>query len=240
MVLPKKIVLRKTSLVDYPGKVSSVFFISGCNLRCPWCHNPELLSETGENYLNPEECLAHIYKRRGIIDALVLSGGEPCFWDELPSFIIEIKKTNPKILIKLDTNGMFPGMLEKLFSCENTRPGYIAMDLKMAPERYKEIIPSLTVIPDPAKTLKNSIFLIRESKIEHEFRSLALPSGFFTERDIDALSPLVGEAPWYLRPFRGGNCLDPAWNPLEEPEAIAENRIKFFEERAGKQKTILF
>ena len=218
--MSKKILLRKTSLLDYPGKVCSVFFISGCNLRCPWCHNPELLFETGENNTGPEECLAHLRKRRGVIDALVLSGGEPCFWDELPSFIIEIKKINPKILIKLDTNGMFPEMLEKLFSQSVTSPDYIAMDLKLAPEHYKEIIPVLSEPSDPVKALIKSCLLVRETKIKHEFRSLTLPSGFFTQRDIDALAPLVDEAPWYLRPFRGGNCLDPAWDNLEETEAI--------------------
>ena len=256
-----KIILRKTSLVDYPGKVSSVFFFSGCNLRCPWCHNRELVLGGAADLVDVEDGLAHVVKRRTVLGGVVLSGGEPCLCEDLPDIIREIKKIKPPdgnaaISVKLDTNGMFPAVLEKLFSSEDTRPDYIALDLKIAPSRYGELIDPERKInhgetrsfderfsfssvkpcglrgKKPGDNLFQSAALIRDSGIAHEFRTLALPASFITEKDIEALAPLAGSAPWYFRPFRAGNCLDPAWDSLEEPAADCEKRTKALAEKA--------
>ena len=218
--LPVKILLRKTSLLDYPGRISSVFFFPACNLRCPWCHNGELLTGALVGLIGVEDALAHIRKRASVLGGVVLSGGEPCLYDELSGLIGEIKKR--KLPVKLDTNGTFPAMLENLFSREETRPDFLSLDLKIAPARYGE----------PGDKLVQSAALIRESGIEHEYRSLALPGGFITEDDIEALAPLADTAPWYFRPFKAGNCLDPAWNSLEENAADAEARAKALTEKA--------
>ena len=176
-----------------------------------------------------EECLAHIKKRRKVLGGLVLSGGEPLLCRELPEYIAEIKKTGLKV--KLDTNGIFPMELSLLLSREETRPDYIALDLKIAPSRYTELLPALFLqsFPDfnPAGLLTQSAALISESGIPHEYRSLVLPGSYFGVDDIDALAPLVDEGPWYFRPFRGGNCLDPAWDMMEEKpeEALARGEI---------------
>ena len=208
-----KIALRKTSLVDYPGRVSSVFFFPGCNLFCPWCQNPDLiLGKENKEFISLEEGLAHIKKRRAVLGGVVLSGGEPCLYNEIPDLIREIKECG--LPVKLDTNGMVPDMLERIFSRDYTRPDYIALDLKLAPGRYRELLPES--LPDPAnvfnpeEALIKSAALIREAGIAHEYRSLALPRGFIDETDIEALAPLADGAPWYFRPFRGGNCLDSA------------------------------
>ena len=244
-----KIQLKKTSLIDYPGLVSSVFFFCGCNLRCPWCHNRELvLGEANgkhpEGCVSPEAALAHLRKRRNVLGGVVLSGGEPCLWEDLPDLIREIRKFTLKV--KIDTNGMFPAMLEKLISREESRPDYIALDLKIAPARYRELLPhggsphgENTF--DPAEALCQSAALIRESCISHEYRTLALPSlkgsdGFITESDIEALAPLVDDSPWHFRPFAGGNCLDPAWDALEETASQAQERVKALAEKANKVK----
>ena len=254
--MPAKILLRKTSLVDYPGRVSSVLFFSGCNLRCPWCHNPELVRGGAKNpaestltdqgsapltLIGVEDALAHLRKRFSVLGGVVLSGGEPCLQEELPDIIAEIKKIalsskSAALPVKLDTNGMFPAMLEKLFSRAETRPDYIALDLKIAPERYGELTANNGENQrELGEKLIQSAALIRQSGIEHEYRTLALPGAFITEKDIEALAPLTDSAPWYFRPFRGGNCLDPAWDNLEEPVTQAQGRLKVLAGKAGKR-----
>jgi len=220
-----RIQLRKTSFVDYPGRISSVFFFYGCNLRCPWCHNRQLISGAEEDHISVEEGLAHLHKRKQVLGGVVLSGGEPCLYPDLPDIIKEIKKI--ALPVKLDTNGMFPSLLEKIFSLEESRPDYIALDLKIAPERYRNLLAGREETLDPASLLRQSARLISESGISHEYRTLALPEDFVSEEDIEALAPLADNSPWYFRPFSGGNCLDSAWNALESPaaektEALAE------------------
>jgi len=220
-----KIQLRKTSFIDYPGRISSVFFFYGCNLRCPWCHNRQLIIGAHEDHINIQEGLAHLHKRRQVLGGVVLSGGEPCLCPDLPDIIREIKKT--ALPVKLDTNGMFPSLLENLFSREESRPDYIALDLKIAPERYRDLYAPGEGTPDPASLLRQSARLIRQAGISHEYRTLVLPEGFVGEKDIEELAPLADNSPWYFRPFIGGNCLDNAWDALESPavpeiEALAK------------------
>jgi len=223
-----RIQLRKTSFVDYPGRISSVFFFCGCNLRCPWCHNRQLIIGGDEKSISIEAALAHLHKRKQVLGGVVLSGGEPCLCNELPDIISKIKKIG--LPVKLDTNGMFPSLLDELFCREESRPDYIALDLKIAPSRYKNLLPQGTVTPaadlrlggslDPASLLTQSALLIRQSGISHEYRSLALGSSYFSESDIEELAPLADASPWYFRPYSGGNCLESAWDALESPSAM--------------------
>jgi pyruvate formate lyase activating enzyme len=208
-----KVALRKTSLVDYPGKVAAAIFFPGCNLRCPWCHNRDLVLGTAEGLVPLEEALGLVEKRKNILGAVVLSGGEPTLYPDLDELIGRIKKTG--LLVKLDTNGMSPGVLEGLIKTERSRPDYIAMDLKLAPSRYAELLPPgdrAFAAGNAGEALKRSAALLRGSGIAHEFRSLALPGPFFGPADIEALRPLALSSPWSIRPFQRGNCLDPAWN----------------------------
>ena len=224
-----RLVLRKTSLIDYPGLISAVLFFSGCNLRCPWCHNRELVlgNNLNDNYISLELALAHIEKRRNVLGGVVLSGGEPTLFPDLGFLITHIKSFGLKV--KLDTNGLLPGVLESLICSEETRPDYIAMDLKTSPDRYSELLPANSVYSvvngektnNPGEAIKQSITLIRSSGIIHEFRSLTLPSPpdnnqnqFFDENEKDVLAILVGDSQWNIRPFVPGNCVDPAWDAL--------------------------
>lgn len=219
------VILRKTSLIDYPGLVSAVIFFPGCNLRCPWCHNGELV--TGgppAGFIPLDEALGFLEKRRRVLGGVVLSGGEPTLVPELPDLAGRIRAAGLKI--KLDTNGMLPQALEKLFSSEKTRPDYIALDLKLAPERYGELLPPAGargpggpadpggIKPAAGERLRRSAALIRGSGIAHEFRSLSLPAPYFGKEDLAALAPLAGTSPWHIRPFIPGNCLDPRWNAI--------------------------
>jgi len=190
--------------------------------------------ENAGDLLTTEDGLAHIKKRKSVLGAVVLSGGEPCLYEELPDIIGEIKKIKgPSLRVKLDTNGLFPAMLEKIFAREETRPDYIALDLKIAPNRYKELAGNAPD-RDLEDKLIQSAALIRESGIAHEYRTLALPPGFITEKDIEALACLADDAPWYFRSFRAGNCLDPAWNSLEENPAESAKFLKVLSEKAKK------
>jgi pyruvate formate lyase activating enzyme len=164
-----------------------------------------------------EAGIAHLWKRRLVLGGAVLSGGEPCLCNELPDIISEIKKIG--LPVKLDTNGMFPSLLEKLFCREKSRPDYIALDLKIAPSRYRNLLPQGAGAPDPASLLSQSALLIRQAGISHEYRSLAFNGTYFNESDIEELAPLTDNSPWYFRPFLSGNCLDPAWDEMEKPSA---------------------
>jgi len=167
-----------------------------------------------------------------MLGGVVLSGGEPCLYEELPELVREIRKL--RLPVKLDTNGLFPGMLGKLMQAEDTRPSYIALDLKIAPRRYGELLPACgaEIAHNPGAALAQAAALIRESGISREYRTLVLPGGYITENDIEALAPLADGAPWYFRPFRAGNCLDPAWNGLEEPASKARARAEALAQKA--------
>jgi pyruvate formate lyase activating enzyme len=219
----KTVLLRKTSLVDYPPYLSAVIFFPGCNLRCPWCHNRELVLDSAvPGGIALEDALSRIEKRRGVLGGVTLSGGEPTLFPGLKETTRRIKALGLKL--KLDTNGMRPDVLAALLDDEKTRPDFIAMDLKCAPERYAELLPAgVSGAADPGGAVKESAALIRRSGIAHEFRSLALPPAphnkngiipapYFGASDIAALKPLAGDSPWHIRPFVPGNCLDPAWN----------------------------
>jgi pyruvate formate lyase activating enzyme len=224
------VALRKTTLLDYPGKVAAALFFPGCNLRCPWCHNRELVLGALVGALPLEDALGHLEKRRAVLGGVVLSGGEPTLYRGLPDLIRRIHALG--LAVKLDTNGMDSGVLETILGDRETRPDYIALDLKAAPERYGSLLPSPAAAGEAAAIrargeLERSVALIRRSGIDREFRTVVLPGGFLGPADIAGLAPLAADSPWYFRPFRPGNCLDPAWVGLEVPrreevEALAE------------------
>ncbi|MDR2178056.1 MAG: radical SAM protein [Treponema sp.] len=233
--------LRKTSLVDYPGRISAAIFLPGCNLRCPWCQNRELVlpgaDRTG-NFIPLDEALALIRRRKKVLGGVVVSGGEPALYPALGDLAGEIHGIG--LPVKLDTNGLFPQIIRELFKKTATRPDYIAMDLKLAPGRYGELLPG--GIPgdpalDPAAALAESAALLRGSGLEYEFRSLALPGGRFGPGDVKALAPLAGGGPWRFRPFAPGNCLDPAWNSFpatgERETAPLEETAKLLAAKPG-------
>jgi pyruvate formate lyase activating enzyme len=206
-------------MVDYPGRLASVIFFPFCNMRCPWCHNGDLIlgrnREAGPTLTTLAEALSIIAKRRVVLGGVVLSGGEAALYPRIPELISHIKRLG--LAVKLDTNGSIPVLLEKLLSERETRPDYIAMDLKVAPARYAELLPKATGVENPLMPeiqgrIERSAAIIRASGVEHEFRSLRLPPDYFTEADMDALRPLAGGSVWNFRDLVRGNCLDPSWN----------------------------
>ena len=150
--------LIKTTLVDFPGRVASSLFLKGCNLRCPYCYNGELVTPPTEknrgsavsagstadtNHLATlRDVLAHLEKRRNVLTGFVISGGEPLLFPHLAELITEAKKLGYKI--KLDTNGTLPDRLAAIMQNPATEPDFIAMDIKTAPERYDLLAPHTT------------------------------------------------------------------------------------------------
>jgi pyruvate formate lyase activating enzyme len=210
------VALQKTSLVDYPAKVAAVIFFPFCNLRCPWCHNGGLITGEADDLVPLADALSHIEKRRKVLGGVVLSGGEPTLFRGLGGLVAHLKRSG--LAVKLDTNGSSPDVLEALLSRSETRPDFIAMDLKIAPRRYTELLPAAGggggggALADIASRVERSARLVRASGVNCEFRSLRLPAPYFTDADIAALRSLAGERDWKFRPLSRANCLDPAWN----------------------------
>src|SRR6056297_2585563 len=119
--------LQKTSLIDYPGEISAVIFTRGCNFRCPYCHNPELVDKKRyTTALEINEVLTFLENRKGLLDGVVITGGEPTIYGDLPEFLLKIKQMG--YLVKLDTNGTNPAMMRRVIDLNLV--DYIAMDYK--------------------------------------------------------------------------------------------------------------
>lgn len=159
----------KTSFVDYPGKIASVVFTQGCNLKCSYCHNSGLIDEKDSaTGILPEEIFQWLSKRKGMIDAVVVSGGEPTLQKSLITFITELKYMD--FLVKLDTNGTNPDSLRTLLN--DKLLDFIAMDLKAPLNKY-EIITGTS--PLALSTIRESVEVIKNRGLAHEFRTTLCP-----------------------------------------------------------------
>ena len=194
--------IQKLSLLDYPGVVACTLFTPGCNFRCPWCHNaslvlPEQLPQEG---LDPDEVLNFLKKRKGVLDGVAITGGEPLLHPEIPDFIRKLKELGYRV--KLDTNGSFPDRLKAL--AEEKLVDYVAMDIKNAPSCYAETIG----IPDfrigAVEESKN--FLLTEP-VDYEFRTTVVKGLHTEERLLDAAGWIEGTKVWYLQQFRDSGAL---------------------------------
>lgn len=156
--------LQKTTLLDYPGHVAATVFVGGCNFRCPFCHNGSLLSNNAEEILSQEELFRFLKRRRGILDGVCITGGEPTLSSGLADFITAIKDMG--FLIKLDTNGCRPHVLKSLNAAGLLN--YVAMDIKGGHSHYSCIagIPGL-----PLEPIEESVSFLMESGIPYEFRT---------------------------------------------------------------------
>ena len=176
---------QKLSLIDYPGKISSVIFTQGCNFRCGYCHNPRLvLPELFEEPIDEKTILEYLLKRKDKVEGVVVTGGEPTIHKDLPEFVSRIKQHGFKV--KLDTNGTNPKMLFKLL--KQNLLDYIAMDLKAPLERYETICGVNTDI----KNLSLSIKLIKFSGIEHRFRTTIIRKQL-NANDLLKIKELINE-----------------------------------------------
>ena len=190
--------LQKTTLLDYPGRVACTVFLCGCNFRCPFCQNSELLEGGGES-LTGEEFFAFLQKRRGILDGVCVSGGEPLVHADIEDFLRRIKALG--YAVKLDTNGAFPARLQSLYA-----QGLIdsaAMDIKNSPEKYEK---TAGVPCDMAKIRESAAFLL-ESGIDYEFRTTVVRQLHRGEDFVRIGQWLAGAKRYYLQTFRDGETV---------------------------------
>lgn len=201
--------LRKCSLVDYPGKPCAVLFTQGCNFRCPYCHNPQLVDPARfEEPLNPETVGAFLDRRQGQLEAVTLSGGEPTLQPDLAGTAAALRQRG--FAVKLDTNGSSPRVLGELLS--RGLLDFVAMDLKAPPGRYSEIA-GVAVNED---AITQSTRLIRESGVDHEFRTTWIP-GLLSGNDIVSIARTIpGARRFAVQHCRPGDTLSPL---PEEPQA---------------------
>jgi pyruvate formate lyase activating enzyme len=195
--------MERTSFVDYPGKIATVLFSPGCNYACYYCHNWRLLKENSENYTT-EEVLTFLEKRKGRVDAVVFSGGEPTLQTGLETMIRTVRAKG--FSIKLDTNGMKPDCLERLL--KEQLLDYVAMDIK-APqnEKYAKIVG----VDVDFNLLNQSINLLMSQNVPYEFRTTFVP--YLTQEDICSITDWVYGAKRYVlqqyrRPQVEGKIVD--------------------------------
>lgn len=187
--------IQKLTLLDYPGTVACTVFTLGCNMRCPFCHNALLVTKTEEAEVYPEEeFFAFLNKRRGILDGVCVTGGEPLLQSDAGEFIAKIKAMGYKV--KLDTNGSFPDRLEEILKSGNV--DYVAMDIKNSPEKYAETvgIPGFDV-----SKIQRSIEIIRSSGIEYEFRTTVVAPLHNGESIAGAAQMVKGSPKYFLQNF---------------------------------------
>ncbi len=208
--------LQKLSMVDYPGKVAATVFTGGCNLRCPFCHNALLVTRLSESIqLDTDQVLGFLQKRRGLLDGVVLSGGEPLLQPDAAQFLGEVKALG--FAVKLDTNGCYPDALERIL--EAGLVDYVAMDVKNAPNRYAETVgrPGFDVSP-----VERSIRLLKQGRVDYEFRT-TLVRQFHTLEDVCAIGRwLRGAERYALQNFEdSGNLIGSALEGFTRPELEA-------------------
>jgi pyruvate formate lyase activating enzyme len=194
--------LQKTSLIDYPGKVSAIVFTIGCNFHCPYCHNPELVDETAEE-ISEEDFFTFLEKRVGLLDAVTITGGEPTLHDDLPSFVERIKQLG--FLVKLDSNGTRPDMLRQLIAQKLV--DYIAMDIKAPLAKYEHTIAR----PADLQKIQESITLLSEGRVPYEFRTTVVKA-LLPPEDFPAIGELIrGAEVYYLQKFIPTKLLNPGF-----------------------------
>lgn len=214
---------QKTTLLDFPGHVAATVFVGGCNFRCPFCHNSLLVLDPGNQPLIAEdEVLAYLKKRRGILEGVCITGGEPTMQRDLISFVNKLKAMD--YLVKLDTNGYHPKVLEELLM--EGLLDYVAMDVKASMERYD----IAAGVPDlEREKVLESIRLLKNCDIPYEFRTTAV-KGLHRMGEFEEIGRLLsGCRAYYLQGFREGD------NMIEEGyETFSVQEMKEIANIAGK------
>jgi pyruvate formate lyase activating enzyme len=188
--------LTPLSLIDYPGKVACVIFTQGCNFRCPFCHNPELLEcmKSTEHDMSTERFFEFLESRVGLLDGVVITGGEPTLHRDLDEFMTHIKSLG--FLVKLDSNGTNPQLLKQYIEAQLV--DYIAMDIKHKLSKYEQATGRKTRM----EWIQESIDLVLSSGVPHEFRTTVVP-GIHAPEDFYEISDIVdGCDRFYLQEFR--------------------------------------
>ena len=205
--------LQKMSMVDYPGKLAATVFTGGCNLRCPFCHNAGLVTHLQDSpQLEREEILKFLRSRKGLLDAVVLSGGEPLLHSGAADFLEEVRHMG--YLVKLDTNGCYPQVLKEIL--DRGVVDYVAMDIKNSPEKYAATVGIAGF--DPAPVIR-SFHILKDSGVDYELRT-TVSREFHTAADIAAVGAWLGPVKkYYLQNFEdSGDVIGQGLHGFSEAE----------------------
>jgi pyruvate formate lyase activating enzyme len=210
--------LQKISLIDYPAKVASVLFTPGCNLRCGFCHNWRIVVDPKPPFLQEVQALEILEKRKKYVDAVVVTGGEPTMHKELPKFLAKLKDRG--FMVKLDTNGFYPEVLEECLASVD----YVAMDVKTCLDKYR-----LLGAKDTAGLMR-SVEMLKTGKVLYEFRTTAVPE-LVTAEDVTYIGELIQGAKTHaFQQFVPQDTLDKRF------EGLKPYGSKTIEEFAGTMK----
>ncbi|MCQ2407675.1 MAG: anaerobic ribonucleoside-triphosphate reductase activating protein [Oscillospiraceae bacterium] len=193
--------LQKLTLLDYPGKTACTVFTWGCNLRCPFCHNARLVTEAQEESLTADELFAFLKKRKGLLDGVCFTGGEPTLQPDLPDLICAVSDMG--FAVKLDTNGTNPDMLRQL--CESGRISMVAMDIKNSPEKYAVTAGTERLSIDAVH--QSVRYLMQQGRIPYEFRTTVVRQ-YHTAEDFAQIGKWIrGAEAYYLQIFQNSGRL---------------------------------
>ena len=204
--------LQKTSLIDYPNKVASVLFTPGCNLRCPFCHNWRIVVDPKPPFLQEAMVFEILEGRKKYVDAVVVTGGEPTMHKELPKFLAKLKARG--FMVKLDTNGFYPEVLEECLPYVD----YVAVDVKTSLEKYAQLGAKDTA------GLMRTVEILKTGKVAYEFRTTAVPE-LVTAEDVTCIGEIVKGAKTHaFQQFVPQDTLDKKFESLKPyaPETISE------------------
>ncbi|MBN2363778.1 anaerobic ribonucleoside-triphosphate reductase activating protein [candidate division WOR-3 bacterium] len=215
------------SSIDYPGRISSVLFTQGCNCRCPFCHNSELVAIKKEGVETVDEIIETLKKRKKLIDSVVVSGGEPTIHDDLIDFMVLLKRNH--FAVKLDTNGSNPGMIAGI--AEMKCVDFVSIDVKSSPEKYFKAVNAgfnFDGILEIVKTLD-------AAGICYELRTTVVP-GLVEEEDMNKISSILGgDRDLVLQQFVPDKTLDPEFKNLKPHDyEIVEKMIKIARSRFAR------
>lgn len=219
--------LRQTSLIDYDGRIVTTLFTQGCNLRCAYCHNPELIDcwIDDKSVFDISDILDFLWRRRDLIDGVCITGGEPTLQQGLTDFAVQIKEMDLKI--KLDTNGSLPEVMGRLI--ETDLVDHIAVDVKGIDDNPGFIGLAEGTGESYKEKVTESIDLIMEADIGYEFRTTVVP-GIHTKADIEKIAERIqGADKYYLQNFQANNPLD---SELEERRSFSDDELIEFKKIA--------
>ncbi len=219
--------LQKLTLLDYPGKMAATLFTHGCNFRCPFCHNAPLVTDKLSGQISEEDFFSFLSSRKGILDAVCITGGEPTLHKDLPEFIGKIKAMG--FLVKLDTNGTNPELLSSFI--EKGLIDYVAVDIKNTPEKY-DLTCGCRVDMDK---IMSSIAILKASGIDYEFRTTVVKE-FHTASDLESITRnIVGNSNYFLQQFTDGDNVIAGGlhQNTEEEMRKFHNRLKAISDKIG-------
>jgi pyruvate formate lyase activating enzyme len=209
--------LQKMTLLDYPGKVACTVFLGGCDFRCPFCHNFELVTGPLPVALEEDEFFAFLETRHGLLDGVAITGGEPCLRSDLPQFLAKVHDAG--FAVKLDTNGNHPQMLQRVL--EEGLADYVAMDIKNSRGKYAQTVglPTIDLAP-----IGESIELLKRADIPYEFRTTVIRE-FHEAHDFEEIGEWInGAKQYFLQAYTDRDTVPDRSLSAPDPDKLLEFR----------------